>query len=100
MCASVSPNLPSSHLHMETEDPEQTAVSSAGQSMAPSAQLLEMVQQPQSSDWLEQKNKAKQERKEERKEAKIDHGSCLFAFCSLSHGFQFYFTTARTKTSF
>lgn len=36
----------------------------------------------------------------ERKEAKIDNGVFLFAFCSLSHGFQFYSPTAKTKTFF
>lgn len=44
--------------------------------------------------------KYRKRKREGRKGAKIDNGFSLFAFCSLSHGFQFYFTTARAKTSF
>lgn len=72
----------------------------AGQSVAPNAQLLEVLQQPRSRDWLEKKETYHKRKRKGRKEAKIDNGFCLFAFCSLSHSFQFYSTTTRTKTAF
>lgn len=65
--------------------------------MAPHALPAKMSRQPLPP--LMRVEKMSRE-KEGRKETKIDNGFFLFAFCSLSHGFQFYSPTTKSKTFF